>query len=100
MPVPKQRHTKSRRNKRRSHHALKKKALFTCPKCKELVLPHCLCESCGTYKGKEMIDVLSKLDKKERKKKEKEMAAQEKLASPGGEQSKEKELSMQDLSKK
>ncbi len=93
MAVPKQRHTKSRRNKRRSHHALKKKALFTCPKCKELVLPHRLCQSCGTYAGREIIDVLSKLNKKERKKREKEMAEQEK------EQVKEKELSMQELSK-
>ena len=94
MPVPKQRHTKSRRNRRRSHHALKKKAFSTCPKCKEIVLPHRLCQNCGTYKGKEMIDVLSKLNKKERKKKEKEMANQEQ------EQGQEKGLSMQDLSKK
>jgi len=94
MPVPKQRHTKSRRNKRRSHHALKKKLFSVCPKCGSPVLPHQICRNCGSYAGREVIDVLAKLTKKERKKKEKEMAGQEK------EQAKEKELSMEDLSKK
>lgn len=94
MAVPKQRHTKSRRNKRRSHHALGKKRLFACPKCGEPVLPHHLCQNCGTYAGKEVIDVMAKLTKKEKKQKEKEMAAQEK------EQAQEKSLNMEDLSKK
>ncbi len=94
MAVPKQRHTKSRRNKRRSHHALRKQHFSLCPKCGHPVLPHQLCLNCGTYAGKEVVDVLSKLTKKERKKKEKELAAQEK------EQVKGKELSMEELSKK
>ena len=78
MPVPKQRHTKSRRNQRRSHHALKKQSFSNCSKCGEAVLPHRLCQNCGTYAGREIIDVLAKLSKKERKKKEKEMAGQKK----------------------
>jgi len=94
MPVPKQRHTKSRRNKRRSHHALFKQGFSVCSKCGEPVLPHRLCQNCGSYAGREMIDVLSKLTKKERKKKEKEMVAQEKEQAP------EKGLSMEELSKK
>jgi large subunit ribosomal protein L32 len=94
MAVPKQRHTKSRRNKRRSHHALNKKHFFACPKCGEPVLPHRVCQNCGTYAGKEMIDVMAKLTKKEKKQKEKEMAAQEK------EQVHEKSLNIEDLSKK
>ncbi len=94
MAVPKQRKTKSRRNQRRSHHALKKQNFVNCPKCKELVLSHCLCQNCGTYAGREVIDVMAKLSKKERKKREKEMAQQEK------EQTQDKKLSMEDLSKK
>ncbi len=94
MAVPKQKHTKSRRNKRRSHHALKKQILFRCPKCNEIVLPHQLCKNCGTYAGREVIDVLAKLNKKERKKKEKEIAGQEK------EQTAQKSLSAEGLSKK
>ena len=94
MAVPKQKHTKSRRNKRRSHHALKQQSFFKCLKCNETVLPHQLCKNCGTYAGREVIDVLSKLNKKERKKKEKEIAGQEK------EQAVQKSLSAEDLSKK
>lgn len=94
MAVPKQRHTKSRRNRRRSHHALKKQGFSKCLKCNETVLPHQLCHNCGTYAGREVIDVLAKLTKKERKNKEKEFTEQEK------EQAKNKELSMENLSKK
>ncbi len=94
MAVPKQKHTKSRRNKRRSHHALKKQVFFKCPKCGEIVLPHQLCKNCGTYNGREVVDVLAKLTKKERKKKEKEIAGKEK------EQGEQKPLSAEDLSKK
>lgn len=51
MAVPKRRTSVSRRNKRRSHHALKPMAVNTCPNCGELARPHRVCESCGTYKG-------------------------------------------------
>jgi len=94
MPVPKQRHTKSRRNKRRAHIFLKEPVLVKCPKCKSPVLPHTLCWNCGYYKGREVIDVLKKLTKKERKKKEKEMKEREK------EERKSKPLSMKELSRK
>ncbi|OGZ35847.1 MAG: 50S ribosomal protein L32 [Candidatus Portnoybacteria bacterium RIFCSPLOWO2_01_FULL_43_11] len=95
MPVPKQRKTKSRRNQRRSHHALKKRIFSICQKCKSPVLAHTLCMNCGSYNNREVINVLAKLDKKERKKKEKEMAVQEKEQT--GES---KELSVEELSKK
>jgi len=96
MAVPKKRHTKSRRDRRRSHIKLKKMNLNLCPKCKEPVLPHRVCLSCGTYKGQEVIDVLAKLSKRERKKKEKELAQKEKEA---GKEVK-KPLSLEELSKK
>ena len=88
--------TKENKIKKKSapHHALKKQNFVNCPKCKELVLSHCLCQNCGTYAGREVIDVMAKLSKKERKKREKEMAQQEK------EQTQDKKLSMEDLSKK
>lgn len=98
MPVPKQRHTKSRRNRRRSHLALKKKNLSSCPKCGEPVLSHHYCPNCGFYKGREVVDVLAKLEKKERKKKEKELRKKE------GEVEKEekpkKPLSLEELSQR
>ncbi len=77
MPVPKQRKTKSRRNQRRSHHALKKLVLTKCPKCGYPILPHTICLNCGTYKGREFIDIFKKMSKRERKKKQKELSEQE-----------------------
>ena len=65
--------------------------LTSCLKCGQAVLPHTVCKNCGFYKGTEVIDVLKKLSKKERKLKEKEMAAEAK---------EEKPLSMEELSKK
>lgn len=38
------------------------------------MLPHAVCDNCGTYRGRTVVDVLAKLDKKERKKKETELS--------------------------
>jgi len=77
MAVPKKRGTKSKRDKGRLHIFLKEPNLNKCPKCRVLRLAHSACSSCGYYKGREVIDVLAKLDKKERKAKEKEIQAKE-----------------------
>jgi large subunit ribosomal protein L32 len=77
MPIPKQRHTKGRRNRRRSHLKLKKKTLGSCPKCGESVLSHHICAFCGFYNGQERINVLAKLEKREKKQKEKELKEHE-----------------------
>jgi large subunit ribosomal protein L32 len=55
------------------HKYAKTVVLNVCPKCKKPVLSHTTCLNCGTYKGKEVIDVLGKLTKKEKKIKEKEI---------------------------
>lgn len=94
MAVPKQRKTKSKRNNRRMHIYLEQPALALCPKCGQPVLPHTVCLNCGYYKGEEVINVLKKLTKKERKKKEKEIKAKEREQKTG------KPLSMEELSKK
>ena len=57
------------------HIFLKPPSLSICPKCKKPIRTHSVCLNCGYYKGKEIIDVLGKLTKKERKKREKEMKA-------------------------
>lgn len=77
MANPKQKHTKSRRNKRRMHLHLDTLTLINCSKCGKPTKSHIVCPSCGFYKGEEVINVLAKLTKKERKQKEKEMAAHE-----------------------
>ena len=56
MGVPRHRRTKSKQGKRRSHLALKKKALSSCSKCGARVLQHVVCVSCGSYKGRQVID--------------------------------------------
>lgn len=66
------RHTKSKRNRIRSHHALIPARMAVCSHCGKEKLPHILCKNCGYYAGRQVIDVLAKLDKKERKKKEQE----------------------------
>ena len=88
MAVPKNRHTKSRRDRKRSHLKLQAVTTVRCSKCNAPVMPHVMCENCGTYKGREVVDVLAKLTKRERKAKEQEI-----------EQSQEQPASLEELSK-
>jgi large subunit ribosomal protein L32 len=57
MPNPKRRHSKARRNKRRSHDALSAPSSSLCPNCGEVKLPHRVCGHCGYYRGREAIEV-------------------------------------------
>lgn len=88
------RHTKGHRNNRRQHLKLEAVGGARCPKCKSFVRPHTICMNCGTYRGRQMIDILAKLTKKERKKKEKELEDQESSNQPN------KNLSPEELSRR
>lgn len=55
MAVPKAKTTKSRRDMRRSHHALAKPARSNCPQCGEAKRPHRVCPHCGSYRGREVV---------------------------------------------
>lgn len=68
--TPTRHHTKSRRNKGRAHFAFSPQNLVRCPKCGARIMPHRVCWNCGYYKGRQIVDVLRKLDKRERKKRE------------------------------
>lgn len=57
MAVPKQRTSKSRRDRRRAHDALKAKSLVQCNNCGEMRLPHRVCPNCGHYKGREVVEI-------------------------------------------
>ncbi|OGZ97654.1 MAG: 50S ribosomal protein L32 [Candidatus Sungbacteria bacterium RIFCSPLOWO2_02_FULL_54_10] len=72
--VVRMKHTKGKRNRVRSHHALKPLAFTLCSQCGAAAIPHIMCKNCGYYAGRKVIDVLAKLDRKERKQKEKELA--------------------------
>ena len=64
MAEPKKRMTSTRSGNRRSHLALKNLDLSTCPKCKDPVRSHQVCQTCGTYKGEKIIDVEKNKKKK------------------------------------
>lgn len=55
MAVPKRKTSPSKRNMRRSHHALEAVANGECPNCGELRRPHHVCPSCGHYDGREVV---------------------------------------------
>ncbi len=54
MAVPKKKTSKSRRDMRRAHHALKSVTVAECPNCGEVKLPHHICPSCGHYDGRDV----------------------------------------------
>lgn len=56
MANPKRRHSKARRDKRRTHHALRKPANSICSECGEVKLPHRACTHCGHYRGREVME--------------------------------------------
>ncbi len=56
MPVPKRRTGKTKRNMRRSHHALTSPSLTECQSCGEPILPHRVCPKCGHYKDRLIIE--------------------------------------------
>jgi len=94
MAVPRHKHTRSSVGQRRMHLFITKATLTSCPKCKKPVLPHTACKNCGYYKGREVINVLSDLTKKERKSREREIKQVEK------EQKQDKPMTIEGLSKK
>jgi large subunit ribosomal protein L32 len=57
MALPKRRHSKTRRDKRRTHWKLAAPAVTSCPQCGSKKLPHRVCPNCGTYGGTKVIEV-------------------------------------------
>jgi large subunit ribosomal protein L32 len=56
MAVPKKKTSKSRKGMRRAHDHVAKPTVIYC-ECGEPTVPHRVCASCGTYKGKQMLAV-------------------------------------------
>ena len=55
MAVQQNKTSSSKRNMRRSHHALKPTMLTECQNCGELKRSHHICLACGHYRGREVI---------------------------------------------
>ena len=84
------RHTKGHTRNRRSHHALTTPRLSNCADCNALHLRHRVCETCGKYKGKQMIDVMAKVEKKTEKAKVKAKAMGKEVESEKSEKKEKK----------
>ncbi len=55
---PKRKTSKARKNERRSHIKVAElPTLVECSQCSNMKLPHNACPTCGTYKGREVIDL-------------------------------------------
>ncbi|MFN2146971.1 MAG: 50S ribosomal protein L32 [Anaerolineales bacterium] len=56
-PLPKRKHSKGRRDRRRAHDALQARQLIVCTNCGEKHLPHRMCPNCGHYDGREVVEI-------------------------------------------
>jgi len=55
MPNPKRKHSKTRRDKRRTHYKATAPTVAVCSKCGASVHYHRVCPECGFYRGKPAI---------------------------------------------
>ncbi|MBI5621313.1 50S ribosomal protein L32 [Candidatus Falkowbacteria bacterium] len=61
MTIPAKRKARAKTRKGRSHEALKPVQLIKCAKCRQPALPHRACVACGSYNGRTVLTLKSKL---------------------------------------
>ena len=57
MAVPKRRMSRSNTRSRRAQWKAKAVATSPCPQCRSPKLPHAACPVCGTYNGRQVLEV-------------------------------------------
>ncbi len=57
MAVPKRKHSNSRTGKRRAHDAKPIRQTAICPTCSQAILTHAICDNCGSYQGRQVMEV-------------------------------------------
>jgi len=57
VPLPKRRHSHSRKNKRKANWRLTRPNMIVCPDCRGMRLAHRACPSCGNYAGGNVVTV-------------------------------------------
>lgn len=62
--VIRMRHNRGQTKSRRSHHALTGPALSVCSQCGAKHRPHHMCQECGYYKGRLVVDVKAEREKR------------------------------------
>jgi large subunit ribosomal protein L32 len=55
--VPKHKVSRHRRGNRRQHQRLDPPTLVPCQQCGKLMRAHRVCKECGTYRGRQVIEV-------------------------------------------
>jgi len=63
MAVPKRKHCQARRDKRRANWRLSLASLTKCPQCARAIPSHRVCPYCGSYRGRQVIEVAKKEEK-------------------------------------
>jgi large subunit ribosomal protein L32 len=57
MAVPKKKQSKTRSRKRHAQWKAKAPTYSACPQCHQPKLPHRVCPNCGTYAGRQAVEV-------------------------------------------
>lgn len=57
MAVPKRKMSRSNTRSRRSQWKTRAVATMPCPQCRSPKLPHAACPVCGTYNGRQVLEV-------------------------------------------
>jgi len=57
VALPKRKHSRSRRDKKRTHQVRRQPARSRCPRCGQTTLPHRVCDNCGHYAGRQVVEV-------------------------------------------
>ena len=57
MALPKRKYAKARQGKRRNHLGISPPAMVNCPQCNSPRRPHHACPVCGSYAGKEVVEI-------------------------------------------
>ncbi len=57
MAVPKKKMSRMRTRQRKAAWKASRPNLSTCPRCKSPKLPHRACPNCGTYNGREVVEI-------------------------------------------
>ncbi len=73
--VNRMRANRSHRDNRRSHHALDDVRLSKCANCGAMHVRHTICEKCGVYRGKKIVDMTAIVAKSTAKKQKSEKTA-------------------------
>ncbi len=63
--LPKRKYAKARQGRRRNHLGLSPPSLVNCPQCHSPKLPHHVCPTCGSYAGREVIEIKTSKKKAE-----------------------------------